>query len=99
MTKHTPGPWEVFKSGTFWGVDAGRKSIIVWGDADEEMGVQGTTVEQAHANALLIAAAPEMLEALKGFVKSWSEGTFLLQGAEHMKACRDAIEKAEASVE
>lgn len=62
---HTPGPWEVFKAGTFWGVDAGRKSIVVWGNADEDTGVQGTTVEQAQANAHLISAAPDMLETLK----------------------------------
>lgn len=69
MGKHTPGPWEVFKAGTFWGVDAGRKSIVIWGDANEETGVQGQTVEQSQANAYLIAAAPDLLEACQGAMR------------------------------
>ena len=65
MTKHTPGPWHVY------GDD---KTLI--GAADGKMMLAKTNhrhicqewsrpVEEAQANARLIAAAPELLVALK----------------------------------
>ena len=58
-TKHTPGPWEVSKHGTpeshpQYGIYTGSKNdhVIVKGD-------------DALADTLLIAAAPELLEALQ----------------------------------
>lgn len=89
MTKHTPGPWKVIQS----------DSPVVQTEDDHHAicttyGVYATR-EQKEANANLIAAAPEMLSALKGFVKAWSEGRFLMEGYEYLKACRDSIQKAE----
>ncbi len=60
MAEHTPGPWRVDRSD--WGqpqfINAGDTPLVaLWGYVSEK-----TTVE---ANARLIAAAPEMLEALK----------------------------------
>jgi hypothetical protein len=58
-TKHTPGPW------TDDGHD-GRDSLIIhsqWGEV-ARVGANGDT-SQRDANARLIAAAPELLAALK----------------------------------
>ena len=41
-----------------------KGSIDVWAD------MNGETIEEANANALLISRAPEMLEALKMFVEA-----------------------------
>lgn len=66
MSKHTPGPW---KFGQYLGslssfcvhMDAGDKGRGI----DVVKAVAGITTEQRLANARLIAAAPEMLEALE----------------------------------
>lgn len=66
--KWTPGKWSVYEveRETYWpGIDAGRTSIVVWGDQQENNGVQGDTLEEAKANAQLIAAAPDLYEALE----------------------------------
>lgn len=51
MSDYTPGPWTVTDEG-----------FVVAGDAGSDFAVVST--DEAHANAVLIAAAPEMLEAL-----------------------------------
>ena len=66
MSKHTPGPWKV---GQYLGspssfcvhMDAGDKGRGI----DVVEAVAGITTEQRLANARLIAAAPELLEALQ----------------------------------
>jgi hypothetical protein len=64
--KHTPGPWEATDQGdVVMGDD--RATIIAWcGDAEDnpEMG-EATML----ANARLIAAAPDMLRALKDLTR------------------------------
>ena len=66
---HTPGPWHVgeeiheFQDGTCW-------FSPVWSDNGPENGkiaaeAAAPTREMARANAALIAAAPELLEAAK----------------------------------
>ena len=70
--KWTPGKWSVYEDEreTYWpGIDAGRTSIVVWGDQQENNGVQGDTLEEAKANAHLIAAAPDLYEALDRLVR------------------------------
>lgn len=56
--KHTPGPWEIFGSSTLnitgKAMAKGRKVCSINATQDED-----------RANAALIAAAPEMLEALE----------------------------------
>lgn len=56
-TKHTPGPWVTTPEPNRkeWGVDAGPWGIATCADAPGE--------GSAEANARLIAAAPELLEA------------------------------------
>lgn len=99
MPKHTPGPWEINYNGTINHIKSiaehpqGMTPTIA--RFDPNLCASSITAEEGIANAQLMAAAPDMLAALKGFVKSWSEGTFLLHGYEQLKACRDAIKKAE----
>jgi len=73
-TKHTPAPWKVLVGGdedlAHPGVDTEDESlsIVILGfkDSDEDDGgVRGSNYNEALANAHLIAAAPDLLEALK----------------------------------
>lgn len=60
MSKHTPGPWEVSTNGTDWDVcapDGGDMLVDLRG------------CENAEANARLIAAAPDLLAALRDLVQ------------------------------
>jgi hypothetical protein len=62
--KHTPGPWKVTKSSE-------RKTLCVVNDdtwiCGELQALNGTAIDEREclANARLIAAAPEMYEALE----------------------------------
>ena len=58
MTGYTPGPWTVDRHGTAYyplRVVAGNREVVAFHAWDDEK----------EANARLIAAAPELLEALK----------------------------------
>ena len=93
--KHTPGPWDAipFQShyGTHWGVIAinptrGRIDSAITG--------------MTEADARLIAAAPDLLESLRGLVEKteWKDGMgdYGVQSEdETMIAARKAIAKAE----
>lgn len=63
MTKHTPGPWRIGDAGAaIFGpkTDAPSPATIV-----SAMGKAGGDVSAMRANARLIAAAPDMLNALR----------------------------------
>ena len=69
--KHTPGPW-VYHSGAVWkdGVDVypkGSEDGIPIAKIHREPG-SGTLPVERDANARLIAAAPELLEAIEWFL-------------------------------
>ena len=79
MSKHTPGPWVIGESAAMDGkicIDTalpypnpklpGPSEICVL----LPIGIPGNMHEEAHANARLIAAAPELLEALEAFVRA-----------------------------
>ena len=57
MTQHTPGPWKAIAAAVY----AGRplSTVVVSGDHGR------LSADEAEANARLIAAAPELLEACK----------------------------------
>ena len=59
-TKHTPGPWNLDKRQEKL-MGANGQSIVVWNSGLSF----GNRTEEAEANARLIAAAPELLAALK----------------------------------
>jgi len=72
MSKHTPGPWKKCGGATphFCSVHS-KSGYIVFGMADhqydKEQGkkIKAPDMWEQQANARLIAAAPELLEALK----------------------------------
>ena len=60
--QHTPGPWKACKRGDY-SEDFDKQSQIIIGDEMRICAVHSYDIE-GEANARLIAAAPEMLEAL-----------------------------------
>lgn len=66
--QHTPGPWRVQGTG-IWGGHADGLERLIAGLWTHYVGQQ-----QTEANARLIAAAPELLEALKALLSPDAEG-------------------------
>ena len=95
MTKHTPGPWVVKSARSGFYVES-QFDVIV--DSLDECGRYGAIDNEA--NARLIAAAPELLKALKALIENvgscicydQSEGECL---AKAWKMAAVAIAKAE----
>ncbi len=96
-TKHTPGPWKArdcFTNGqpveyAIETRDAWLASVHITGPKN------GFDCEEAEANARLIAAAPELLEALKKVLPLVE--SLVLDGEPYMneqEEARDAIAKA-----
>jgi hypothetical protein len=84
VPKHTPGPWRNDPEiGVTFGPD---------GTAIQTGG--GGCGEEYRANAALIAAAPEMLEALKDMI-DWQDGKGDVDYIELQTKARVAIAKAE----
>lgn len=86
-SKHTPGPWAV----NGWSVTIGNWSIST--------AMPRATIEESDANARLIAAAPELLEALNWALKNLEEialPEFEKQG--RVTSINNAIEKARAAI-
>lgn len=108
MSNYTPGPWEIKKQ---WGDEwwfggrngaeiiiqskvAGWNVVAVTGAKMDEIGIDD-------ANARLMAAAPELLEALQSIVRSLSDqdDEGLIEHAEPMINARAAIAKALGTTE
>ena len=89
MTEHTPGPWSITESATHITV-RNRDGDAVFHDDKRLDGVRG--------DAYLIAAAPELLEALEDLVclaeaaMRESESDWMVD--EELRDARDAIAKA-----
>lgn len=86
--KHTPGPWHADESKSFY--------VFACGSLAEQANVKnGPFVANAStaANARLIAAAPDMLEALRGFVE-WAELMGTDDRNSRLVAARAAIARA-----
>ena len=83
MSKHTPGPWEIVETTapkiiSSWKIHMGSHNIdffpYVYHFADVEKTRGGYVSDpEMHANARLIAAAPELLEALENVISAWRE--------------------------
>jgi hypothetical protein len=70
-TKHTPGPWKIHHNighKNELGIIADNAPCII-----AIMGNQKEWPKEAEANANLIAAAPELLEACKFFIELYDE--------------------------
>lgn len=91
MNKHTPGPWQyVFEGGT--------TAFITEADGSTIICIRTTENTTAHkdlvANACLIAAAPELLEAVKYCRQKIA---YMTEHGEWYSPGR-AIEKADAAI-
>ena len=88
--EHTQGPWQVRYS-------LANKNLASVTARNREP-IAPCVGENAEANARLIAAAPDLLAALKSITDydegSSEEGTY---GSEVMERCRAAISKAEGN--
>ena len=99
-TKHTPGPWraeEVFPGGgPEFSIKAAGKDYHVCGCGAYQHShpAASFTRDEGQANARLIAAAPELLEALRGMVGLHDNGT-AYDSATTIAYARAAILKAE----
>jgi len=67
---HTPGPWHLSVNG----VDATDDAVIIDGNGNEVLGVS-EWCRCEEADARLIAAAPELLEALRAVKKIVDDAT------------------------
>ena len=76
-SKHTPGPWEV-RVTRFFNVPDSGQYLVVGTDAESICRMTASEgpemQEQAMPDARLIAAAPEMLEALKEVSEAFDDG-------------------------
>ena len=84
---HTPGPWEATKQ---FGNQDLRANVATLGSYRIVCNAKHGTLKE-DGDARLIAAAPELLVALKWMVDEFDHG----HGLEPVKAARAAIAKAE----
>jgi hypothetical protein len=92
MTKHTPGPWILRSAGEilhgvphpFDFVEVSKLRYVT---------AEGKSEREANANARLIAAAPDMLNALLDVLDFWDDPNMSM--SELKERVRDAIAKAQ----
>ncbi|MBT9173470.1 MAG: hypothetical protein DDT21_01871 [Syntrophomonadaceae bacterium] len=89
MSNHTPGPWHVENDLQY---DGGTIPYIV-SETDVWIAKTNTFSTNVEANARLIAAAPELLEALKKLLAL--EMRYTNVGLKEFDAARAAIKKVE----
>ena len=95
MTEHTPGPWEIedhyhFSYRWISGPEHSQLAQVVWCMEDEDRS------PECEANAHLIAAAPDLLEALEALVLDESKEYIPTR---LWDAARAAIAKAKGQTE
>lgn len=92
MSNYTPGPWKAVHRGKHWN-NPSVENYEIWWSEDGELVVDQVYEE---ADAHLIAAAPELLEALKNlYAMVLGECPSLLRDDHHDDMIRSAIAKAE----
>lgn len=71
MSAHTAGPWQVASDGSLGTVETESGVVIA-----QAMQVRPRAQDMKHvermANARLIAAAPDLLKALRGMLSAWN---------------------------
>lgn len=89
---HTPGPWRV-EINTEEDADWARKWPTIVADEYEVVGTEGLygDIETDIANARLIAAAPDLLEALKAY-DQWADKTICTD--QELKKIREQMRAA-----
>jgi hypothetical protein len=98
MSNHTPGPWvrcteapKIIMSGSF--IDGHQGYIVCSVSGNDNSGFY-VNEEEAEANARLISAAPELLEALEGVERLCSQSGYVGVNGQYLKVVRAAIAKA-----
>lgn len=98
MVEHTHGPWSVFSpaSAVWPGIESERgASVVIYGRDEEDAGIRGDSSEEVAANAALIAAAPELLAALRAVVARYGPSVTYLPEEGAWGLALAAITKAE----
>jgi hypothetical protein len=91
MSKHTPGPWAYQeKADAYTHIVRGPNDSFI---CQTPQGACGT----CEANARLMAAAPDLLEALKGALLALESGVGDPEWGARVLACAAAIAKAEGA--
>lgn len=95
VAAHTPGPWEVAEAKRYEGGEPITEELFVRAPEDDDPATSSIN-EVAQANARLIAAAPDLLAALR-LAQAW----FTARPAQRpdFTAVRDAMEAAIAKAE
>lgn len=91
MSAHTPGPWVAKFEEAYYviGPDLGRVAMMM--NLKGAYGLAGRrSGEESAANARLIAAAPELLEAIEGLLNALPSAT----AHPAIKSARNAIAKS-----
>lgn len=96
MSKHTPGPWRVTDCGVraHGGYIAHTNSVMRYPDQEERYAFE---VAQRDADKRLIAAAPDLLEALED-LESDIAGRFDMEDPSTNPGIKFAIEAARAAI-
>ena len=104
MSKHTPGPWEAVSKEGRIGVDvrsvSGRRVAATYGVCNAPRSKEGAKhqAEEDRANAIFIAAAPDLAAALQDCMKwlsAFAQGEpWLLSATNRYKKYVAALQKA-----
>lgn len=95
MNKHTPGPWRRDSRNGIYELDIVGPHGEDIGYANYSDGADERTVYPGKANADLMAAAPELLEALKGILEIGKRDTTNSKYDGYYDSAERAIAKAE----
>jgi hypothetical protein len=90
-TRHTPGPWIAVG---FWVEHPSDKRPDICNCDPRSMDQEGRSDAEILANARLIAAAPDLLEALRGALEHWPVPSSICKDRPAWEAARAAIAKA-----
>jgi hypothetical protein len=84
---HSPGPWTTDE---VWVREVATDNMVA-----DCMGDDSIDAATARANARLVAAAPDLLEACRGMVWLYDEGWNERRLKEYIAVCRAAVAKME----
>jgi hypothetical protein len=93
MSKHTPGPWQCFET------EAGEARInpVRGGFLVAKCDTRNPFDEEQRANARLIAAAPELLEALRYYMAQFGQD-LQVRGIQFDESQQEADKKARTAI-
>jgi hypothetical protein len=101
MSKHTPGPWNIYEGGNQWGFYIGTKDLdyengaVLVGRVQTKKGSGPKSYEEAVANSHLMAAAPDLLNICQKIAYLHAAGDDCEMGQSVSDELMAAIRKAE----